>query len=190
MQYKVPQNIDLEDKIVGPFTMRQFLYLLVGGFILYGWWNYSNQYVSPPPMIIFLIIGLPVGLLAICLALVKINDRPFEYFLLNLVKFIFSPKQRRWTTGFKIEATITMDPIEAKKKEQEVRTESDLDSLALTLEQHKAKLTSKNPVAARTGTAKPSNINLSVKDVDSASKKQQTAQAKPPQKGGILGFFK
>ena len=141
-------------------------------------------------MIIFLIIGLPVGLLAICLALVKVNDRPFEYFLLNLVKFIFSPKQRRWTTGFKPEATITMDPIEAKKKEQEVRTESDLDSLAQTLEQHKAELTSKNPAPARTGGTKPSNINLSVKDVNSASKKQQTAQAKPPQKGGVLGFFK
>ena len=191
MQYKVPQNIDIEDKIVGPFTMRQFLYLMVGGFILYGWWNYSNTFSSPPPIYVFIPIGGPVGLLCICLALVKINDRPFEYFLMNMFKFLFSPKQRKWVTGYVPEAVIKMDAIEAKQKKEVAKTETDLDSLAKSLDQQTAEIKAKTPLAPASIT-KPGAINLSVKDVNSAAQKHQEAsQTQPPQaKKGFLGIFK
>jgi hypothetical protein len=118
MQYKVPQNIDIEDKIVGPFTMKQFLYMMVGGFILYGWWNFSNTFSSPDPLVIFMVVGLPVGLLTISLAMVKINDRPFEYFLLNMFRFLVTPKQRKWIGGYTPEPVIKMDPLEVKEKKR------------------------------------------------------------------------
>ncbi len=188
MQYKVPQNIDLEDKIVGPFTMKQFLYLMVGGFILYGWWNYSNQFSSPPPMVIFAIVGLPVGLLCLCLAMVKVNDRPFEYFLLNIFKFMISPKSRKWTGGYTPEAVIRANPAEAQQKKEVAKTEADLDSLAKSLEKQTATIQSKTPVAPQ---AKPKAVNLSVKDVKTASQNQKLSQAAPAQaKKGFLGIFK
>ena len=35
MRYKVPQNIDMEDRIVGPLTMVQFVIVMIGGMIVY-----------------------------------------------------------------------------------------------------------------------------------------------------------
>jgi len=209
MQYKVPQNIDLEDKIVGPFTMKQFLYLFVGGFILYGWWNYSSSYVSPSPMAIFLPLAIPLGFICFCLAVVKVNDRPFEVFVLNLFKFVFSPKQRKWTSGYVPESVILMDPLEAKdNKDEHLKTESDLDSLAKSLEEQteELKVQTASMQAAKPAPAnKPQNINLSVSDVGSAATKQQEAQSiakpqispansgqptAPAQKKGFFSFLK
>ncbi len=190
MQYKVPQNIDIEDKIVGPFTMKQFLYLMVGGFICYGWWNYSNQFVSPPPIIIFSIVGFPVGLLCLCLAIVKVNDRPFEYFLLNIFKFIISPKSRKWATGYVPEPVIKMNPVEAQEQKQATKTEADLDSLAKVLDRQTAEIKANTPTPATTQT-KPQQANLSVNDVAGAAKNQVQSQAIPPKaKKGFLGVFK
>jgi hypothetical protein len=198
MQYKVPQNIDLEDKIVGPFTMKQFIYLLVGGTIIYGWWNYANTYVDPSPMSIFIPLALPVGLLTFCLALVKVNDRPFELFLLNIFKFIFSPKQRMWREGFKEQGVIVIDKnAEKQTKQGTVKDTSSLDDLAKTLEKQ-ANLISQNTPQAKPDTtgkgqsqAETKNLNISVKDVAGASKKQaeaQTGNKKPS--GGLFGIFK
>ena len=74
MRFEVPQFIEIEDKIFGPLTWRQFVYL--GGglgaavvmFLIF-------------PLIVSLIIGLPLALLAGALAFYPINNRPFSYFL-------------------------------------------------------------------------------------------------------------
>ena len=185
--------------------MKQFLYLFVGGFILYGWYNYSSQYVNE--MAIFLPLAIPLGLLFFSLAVVKVNDRPFEFFILNSIRFLFSPKQRKWTTGYNPETVIIMDPLEAKKEEEKIKTESDLDDLAKSLEKQNAELKAKNqqiaPIKA-SAAAKPERLNLSVSDINSVTTKQQQAQAKPanlpsqpqtPQaapapKKGFLSIFK
>lgn len=192
MQYKVPQNIDLEDKIVGPFTMRQFLYLLAGGAVIYVWWNYSITFVSPQPMVIFLPLAIPIGLIAFSFALVKVNDRPFEYFILSIFKFLFSPKQRRWTAGYQPEAVVILDKIAAQKEEKKERDVRDLDSLAKSLDRETSDLQSKlpQPKAESKPSEKPTSINLSVQDVQGATQKQQAAQANPEVKKGLFSIFK
>ena len=204
MQYKVPQNIDLEDKIIGPFTMRQFAYLMVAGFIIYGWWNFASQYVSA--MTIFVPLALPVGLIAVAFTLVKINDRPFEFFVGNLFKYMFTPKKRMWREGYMPEAVITVDKI-VQKAEIKAKTSDDLDSLAKNLEQRSQDIIGKlGPVTAVRSageTQATKSINLSVRDVQSAAEKQNQAQtgkptdmvkpatpiASKPKSRGILGMF-
>ncbi|TSC93506.1 MAG: Uncharacterized protein CEN89_43 [Candidatus Berkelbacteria bacterium Licking1014_7] len=88
-QYKVPQNIDLADKIVGPLTLLQFAYLLVGGMIAFGIFKTGN-------LIIFILIGAPIALLSLALAFVKVQNMPFGNFLLNMIWFTLSPKARVW----------------------------------------------------------------------------------------------
>lgn len=175
MQYKVPQNIDLEDKIVGPFTMKQFLYLLVGGSICYGWWNYASTFISPSPVAVFLPVGGPVGILAFCLALVKINDRPFEFFILNMFKFLFSPKQRKWIEGYQPENVITLDKISAQdaknKPSKDIRG---LDDLAKGLEQKNINVAPAPQPSKISEPPKP--VNVAVNDVQGAAEKQQGAQ--------------
>ncbi|MEA3399570.1 MAG: PrgI family protein [Patescibacteria group bacterium] len=89
MQFKVPQFIDIEDKLFGPFSFKQFAYLAGGGgliFILYK--------VLPFPVAIILII--PVGALTAALVFYKINDQPFIYYLQAGLGYIFKSKLYLW----------------------------------------------------------------------------------------------
>jgi hypothetical protein len=212
VQYKVPQHIDIEDKIVGPFTMKQFVYLLVAGFIIYGWWNFSNTFIDPPPMLIFLPLAIPVGTLGLSFALLKINDRPFEVFILSLLKFMFSPKQRIWREGYKAPEVIVKDPAAPIIKDDGKKDVRTLDELAKSLDNSQGEIEKKKSSipagpAATVKSEEVANINLSVKDVQGAAKKQAMAQkpgleknipaeqkpAVPPaeqKKRGLLGIFK
>lgn len=88
-QYTVPQFIDVEAKIIGPITTRQFLIFLAAAlviFISYKIFDFG----------LFLTIGIVVFLLAATFAFVKVNGRPFHYFVLNLVQTFRKPGIRVW----------------------------------------------------------------------------------------------
>lgn len=74
MRFEVPQFIEIEDKIFGPLTWRQFLYL--GGGV-----GMAVVLFLTTNLIVFVLVGLPVALLAGALAFYPINNRPFSYFL-------------------------------------------------------------------------------------------------------------
>ncbi len=89
VRYKVPQNIDMQDRIIGPLTMIQFLYAVVGlGFC------YGIYMTVPSPISVVLIV--PGAMLTVALVFIKINERPFLDFLLAAVQFMSNPKQRIW----------------------------------------------------------------------------------------------
>jgi len=89
MRFEVPQFIEIEDKIFGPLTWRQFLYL--GGGVGMGVVLFLTT-----SFIIFLIIGLPLGLLAGALAFYPVNNRPFSYFLEAMVNYVKGTKLYIW----------------------------------------------------------------------------------------------
>jgi len=74
MQFEVPQFIEIEDKIFGPFTWRQFLYLGGGGAL-------AVVLFFTTHWIVFLLIGVPIGALAAALAFYPVNNRPFSFFV-------------------------------------------------------------------------------------------------------------
>ena len=92
MQFKVPQKIDIEDRIVGPLTMVQFVYAVVGGGAAYLLLN-----VMPSP--INYIMAIPVAIFTFFIVFVKINGRPFSNFLRNLLIYYTNPKTRLWYKG-------------------------------------------------------------------------------------------
>lgn len=132
-QYKVPQNIDMEDKVVGPFTMKQFAYLMGGGILIYAIFQSLADYENGVTYTVLL--GLPIGLLALALTFIKINDRPFEYFLKNMASFVFAPKKRVWQRGYTAPKLVISTPVK-----QQVSTSTDaqkkaaLDDIARNLE--------------------------------------------------------
>lgn len=89
MQFKVPQNIDMEDKVIGPLTIKQFVYLLVAGMIFYATIKTYNIFLMA-------IVGFPVFLLALCLTFIKIQDQPFSKFLISFLIYLIKPRQRIW----------------------------------------------------------------------------------------------
>lgn len=115
-QYKVPQDVEAEDKLLGPFTFRQFVYLMIiGGLIGLGvlFWGIF------PPLIIILV---PPILLLGALALPLKKDQPMETYLSAVVSFYLKPHIRIWEPG-EPESTIV---ITAPKQKEEKRTK-DLD---------------------------------------------------------------
>ena len=89
MQFKVPQFIDIEDKIFGPLTWKQFIYVAGGGglcFIIY-----KSIWL---PLALPLIAG--VAALALSLAFYKINNKPFIFTLQASVRYFIRTKLYIW----------------------------------------------------------------------------------------------
>lgn len=90
MKFEVPQFIEIEDKIIGPFTWRQFVYLAGGG-----GWAVAILLLSRS-FIIFIILGLPVAGVALFLAFVPVNNQPFSRTLESIYYYLMGHKLYLW----------------------------------------------------------------------------------------------
>lgn len=89
LQFTVPQFIDVEDKIIGPITTRQFI-IMLAGFILIGI-SYKLFDFS-----LFVVVGLFIFALSGVLSFLKINGMPFHFFVLNFLQTLKKPNLRVW----------------------------------------------------------------------------------------------
>ncbi len=136
MQFKVPQNIDLEDKIVGPLTLLQFLYILGGGVIDYA------LFMAIGSNFIFYIIAIPIGILALALAFLKIQDQPLLHFITAALFFYSRPKERHWQrvgTSTMMVKNLPQTEIKAPATVKRNASQSELDQLAYMLDTHRGK---------------------------------------------------
>lgn len=88
-QFTVPQFIDVESKIIGPITTRQFLILLSAALIIGASFRLFD-------FALFLVVAVVVLIIAVIFSFVKINGRPFHFFLLNAVQTFRRPGLRVW----------------------------------------------------------------------------------------------
>ncbi|MDX2776387.1 PrgI family protein [Streptomyces caniscabiei] len=88
--YKVPQDVEAEDKLIGPFSFRQFVYLIIALVSIAMAWGLSQLFlplaVIPIPLVIFF------GALALPLR----KDQPMEIYLAAVVSFYLKPRKRLW----------------------------------------------------------------------------------------------
>ena len=70
MEYQVPQFIEVEDKIVGPLTLKQFIYLAGSAGLCVVFFSYL-------PLVFAVLLSLPVAGFGAALAFYKINNKPF-----------------------------------------------------------------------------------------------------------------
>lgn len=89
MRFEVPQFIEIEDKIFGPFTWKQFVYLM-GGI------GTAAVLFITMPFIIFVLLGVPIGGLAILLAFYPVNNQPFSVYLESMLRFMSGTKLYLW----------------------------------------------------------------------------------------------
>jgi len=100
MEYQVPQFIEVEDKIFGPLTLRQFIYLAGGAGISVGLIRYL-------PFTIGVILALPVAALAAALAFYKVNGKPFIDVIEAGIGYYLGRRLYLWRKEKKTEAEIT-----------------------------------------------------------------------------------
>lgn len=89
MRFEVPQFIEVEDKIFGPLTWKQFIY--VGGGL-----GLAAVLFFLTPFIVFVILGLPVAGLTFMLAFLPVNNRPFSIFLEAAVRYFRGTRLYLW----------------------------------------------------------------------------------------------
>jgi hypothetical protein len=92
-QFVVPQFIDVEDKVIGPITVRQFIIILVGGgasFIAYRLSDFTLFLIE-----FVIIVALTVGI-----AFLRVNGRPIHYFILNVIQTLKRSRIRIWVKLF------------------------------------------------------------------------------------------
>lgn len=113
-EYKVPQNVEADDKLIGPFSFRQFCYLMIafGGCVMaffLGKQALPLAIIPAPAVILFGVLALPLR-----------KDQPMEIYLAALVRYyILKPKVRIWIAdgeepNVKIGAPVSEDDIKTK----------------------------------------------------------------------------
>ena len=92
-QYKVPQDVEADDKLIGPFSFRQFVYLLVAAGLIALAVGLFQLFpllalIPLPPVFLFLVLALPLK-----------KDQPMETYLAAMVTYYLKPHTRVWTPG-------------------------------------------------------------------------------------------
>ena len=116
MQYQVPQFIEVEDKIFGPLTLKQFIYLAGGGGLCLVFFTLLPLYIAIPA-------SIPVAVISIALAFYKVNEQP----LINTLEHAFAYlvggklylwKQRETSTAKKETKVVLSDSLQVPKLSQ------------------------------------------------------------------------
>ena len=133
--YKVPQDVEADDKLIGPFSFRQFIYLIVVAISMAGMWGLSQVFIP------LAIIPLPIVLFFAALALPLRKDQPMEAYLSAVVSFYFLKSRKRLWQPDGIESFVTIIPPKNSEKQYTKDLDTDeatkrLDYLANLVDTH------------------------------------------------------
>ena len=134
-QFVVPQFLDVESKIIGPITARQFIILLATlmlDFLVY------RIFLS---LLAVLGLGIPILAIGLIFAFAKVNGQPFHYIMLSMIQTFRKPFIRVWDktvddsqlkASIKNDGEVVAEPLENKKKPIERSHLSDVSLIVNT----------------------------------------------------------
>jgi len=89
MRFQVPQFIEVEDKIFGPLTFKQFIYLAGSGGVVIAAFSFLPKFFA-------FLIAAPVAILGVALAFYKVNNRPFILIVESFFKYFSKERLYVW----------------------------------------------------------------------------------------------
>src|SRR6056297_1812129 len=113
MRYQIPQFLEMESSLIGPLSLRQFLFIIVPVAIVY----ILRYFVHLGYLIVLGIIIIPLGLLC---AFYKINGRPFYYAVFSFTSFALKPQVYVWRKEPKHERIGAFERGEEEEKESRI----------------------------------------------------------------------
>ena len=130
MQFAVPQFTDIEDKLIGPLTLKQFLLLLATGGVVMFFWSILGL------GIIFFLFSLPVALMGVVITFSKFNGRSLLTYVGPMLNFASSAKIMIYRReGAQMSYSQKKKEVVEKKPIVEAVTENRLRKLAYLLDQ-------------------------------------------------------
>lgn len=127
MEYQVPQFIDVEDKIFGPFTFKQFIYLAGGGGITVVLFLYL-------PLFVAIIVAIPIVSLTGALAFYKINNKSFIEIMEAGFNYYRKNRLFLWKKEQPGEQPVTVVDLPEVRKQKLRLSDSKLHDLAWSLD--------------------------------------------------------
>jgi hypothetical protein len=119
MQYPVPQFTDVEDKIIGPLTLKQAGIIGGAGFLVF--FLYSTTKSVPLLVTSIIFLGLP----AAGIAFAKFNGRPVYNNFIPIFKYLLNPKQLMFhKEGASLGSDATVEKFKAENPETEITREN------------------------------------------------------------------
>jgi len=141
-QFEVPQNIDLESKIVGPLTLKQFGFVAVPALI-----SFFFFFVFSFGIWIFLTVILVGG--GVSFAFIKVNGRPLYVIALLAARFFWKPKLFLWKRPVVEEVLSIPEPQRASVEQKRSALKSALGSLSSVGKLWQDLTTRKTPIPKR-----------------------------------------
>jgi hypothetical protein len=123
MQFRVPQFIDIEDKVFGPFTLKQFGYMLGAGGLSFLIWTFI------PIKFIAILIIIPVASLFIALAFVKFNNRSFGEILESAFSYYTNAKIYTWKQPELQKTETSVDRVVANTQKEIIIKKTNRDTI-------------------------------------------------------------
>ena len=87
MRFQLPQFIETETKLVGPLTLKQFLWVAGGAAILF------LLFTTTQGSFVFFIAGVPIAAVFAALAFLKIEGMPLINYIAYLLSYLLNPKR-------------------------------------------------------------------------------------------------
>jgi len=117
MRFEVPQFINVEDKLFGPFTFKQALYIVGGGGFIYIIYKFLPFFVTA-------ILAIPIAAFTLALVFYKPNGRPFIHMVESYLLYAFSQKFYLWRRKDKKNKTLSVE--EAMRQSESTQPQSSI----------------------------------------------------------------
>lgn len=128
-EYQVPQFIEVEDKIFGPLTLKQFIYIAGGA-------GLTAVIILYLPLLIAIVVAIPVVALTAALAFYKVNNKSFIEMIEAGFNYYTKGRLYLWKREEHIQAPQAPAPVEteAERKQKLGLSQSKLHDLAWSLD--------------------------------------------------------
>jgi hypothetical protein len=123
MQFRVPQFIDMEDKVFGPFTLKQFGYLVGAGGLSFLIWTFI------PIKFFAILVIIPVASLFLALAFVKFNNRSFGEILESAFTYYTGTKIYTWRQPDLKKEETSVDQVVASTQKEIIIAKTNRDKI-------------------------------------------------------------
>lgn len=130
MIFNVPQFIDVEDKVAGPLTAKQILWMVGMGGVLFLAWTFFDTAT-------FFVLSVPIIIIFVLFAFYRPYNQSLLALSANAVSFLFRPKVYTWDRPAMVKNDIS------KPKEEERMSEGS-KSLSMEEIQSLAKVVDEN----------------------------------------------
>ncbi len=133
-QYKVPQDVEAEDKLIGPLSLRQFIYIIIALA-----WGGLMWRILGFNLIIMIIAILPVSSFFILLGVGRRQEQSFENYFVAFVRFMFVPRIRVWDKDTSHDMIVKAEIKTPEIIQSKNVSRGSLAQLALIMDTHGAK---------------------------------------------------